>query len=189
MSFAAIARNIAIRAVVRPALVLTTVGGVTSYGSEIHDLRGQLPVSPTSTYGKRPMEAIRGVVFHHSATRGATISSIADMHIEQRKWPGIAYHIAIGYDGKIYLLHDLTTVSYHTAGNNYRNIGVVLIGNYHERETTPEMEAAILKVMSWLGEQVDLQYVWLHRDVRPTACPGKYAVPYLRGIQFGELPS
>lgn len=188
ISIAAIARNLAMSTVVRPALVLTTVGSVTSYGSQIHDLRRELPVSETKHYGDRPIEAVRGVVFHHSATRGMTIRSIADMHIEQRGWPGIAYHIAIGYDGKIYLLHDLTTVSYHTRGNNYRNIGVVLIGNYHQREMTPEMEASILKVMTWLGEQVNLQYVWLHRDVVQTACPGQYAVPYLRSIQFGPLP-
>lgn len=181
-------RAAALRYALRPAAVMSGVGAVGSFGSEIHDLRGKLPVHEERVYATREIDIIKGVVFHHTATSGVTLNRIALSHIRDRNWPGIAYHIAIGWDGKIYLLHDLTTISFHTANHNRRNVGIALIGNYHQRDLTPEMKASILKVLSWLGEQVEVEYIWLHRDTKPTACPGDYAVEYLRPLQFGPKP-
>ena len=188
MSFMALARAAAFRAVIRPAVVLTGVGSITSFGSQIHDLRGSLAHHQTKHYGIRSEEAIEGVVFHHSATRGQSITSISEFHVESRGWPGIGYHFAIGYDGKIYLLNDPLTISYHTKDNNYRNIGVVLIGNYHERPLTPEMEQSITSLIEYLKDKYGIEYVWMHREAGKTICPGNYAVVYLTPKLFGPRP-
>lgn len=181
-------RGAAMRLLLRPAAVMTSVGAVSNYGSQVHDLRGKLPVHSEKVYPIRPIEAIEGFVFHHSATHGWSLSRIASYHVKDRDWPGIAYHVAIGWDGKIYLLNDLTTASYHTQNHNYKNVGIVLVGNYQDGPMTPEMEASILKVLSWLGEQVQVGHIWLHRDTKSTLCPGDYAVEYLRPLQFGPRP-
>lgn len=167
---------------------MTGVGSVTSYGSQIHDLRGELAHHETKQYGVRGEEVIEGIVIHHSATRGQSIKTISGFHVESRGWPGIGYHFAIGYDGKIYLLNDPTVISYHTKDNNYKNIGVVLIGHYHERPLTPEMKQAIDSLIEYLMDRYQIEYVWMHREVGRTVCPGNYAVAYLVPKLFGPRP-
>jgi len=184
MNIMPLVRRAAMRFILRPAVVMAGVGSAGTYGSQVHDLRGKLPVHQQKVYPTRELEEVTGVVFHHTATRGATLRSVADFHINGRGWPAIAYHIAIGYDGKVYLLNDFTTASYHSAGYNRRNIGIVLVGNYQEREMTPEMKDAVLKVLEWVKSEVDVQHILLHSDTKATACPGKYAITYLRPLQL-----
>lgn len=167
---------------------MTGVGSVTSYGSQIHDLRGQLTQHEHREYGTRPESDIKGAIFHHSATKGQSISSISDFHVVSRGWPGIGYHFAIGYNGKVYLLNDPTVVSYHTSGYNYNNVAVVLIGNFHERPLTPEMEVSIVGVIEYLKDRYGVEYVWMHRELSATACPGDYAVAYLSPLLYGKRP-
>lgn len=176
--------------VIAPRAVVTMVGGgvVAGFGSQIIDLRGQLPTSIEKHYGHRPVENIKGVVWHHSATRGQSIHTIAEYHIEVRGWPGIAYHYAIGWDGVVYALNSPETISYQSEGYNSKTIGVVLIGNYEERDLTPEMEASIIKLNDYLHGEFNLQFAWLHRDTKSTLCPGRYATEFLRPYLYGALP-
>jgi hypothetical protein len=188
MSIMPLVRGAAFRFMLRPAAVMTSVGSVGSYGSEMHDLRGKLPIHSTKVYPTRDISEVKGIVFHHTATRSQTLKSISDFHVNGRGWPAIAYHIAIGYDGKVYLLHDLTTASYHTAGRNRGNIGIALVGNYQDREMTPEMKASVLMVLEWIESDINIQHIWLHRDAGKTECPGRYAIEYLEPLQFGPKP-
>jgi len=188
MSIMPLVRGAAFRFMLRPAAVMTSVGSVGSYGSEMHDLRGKLPIHSTKVYPTRDISEVKGIVFHHTATRAQTLKNISDFHVNGRGWPAIAYHIAIGSDGKVYLLHDLTTASYHTAGHNRRNIGIVLVGNYQDREMTPEMKESVIKVLKWVRSEVYIRHIWLHKDAVATACPGTYAIKYLEPLQFGPKP-
>lgn len=167
---------------------MTTVGAPVGYGTAIHDLRGELPTRTDMAYVKRPESDVKGMVWHHSATRGQSIRSIAEFHTEVRKWPAVAYHFAIGHDGIVYQLNDVGTTSYHAAGYNRNTIGVVLIGNYHDRALTEEMEEAIVTLNEYLRDEYDLQFSWMHRETRPTACPGDYAVDYLTPLLYGRRP-
>jgi len=174
--------------IVRPALTLTGVGAIGNFGTTIIDLRGTLPVSEHYEYVTRSEDYIEGVIWHHSATTGQTIRSIAEFHIEVKKWPGVAYHYAVGWDGQVYLLNDPTVVSFHAQGHNRKTIGIVLIGNYHEREMTEEMKEAIVQLQGWLKEKYELKYSWYHGETKATACPGKYAIPFLKPLLYGPRP-
>ena len=172
----------------RAAVTMVGVGEVVDYGSTFHDLRGQLPARHDVSYAKRKLSDVQGVILHHSATKGQTINSIASFHSEVRGWPGIGYCFAIGWDGVVYQLHDVETISYHAQGYNKHSIGVVLIGNYHERDLTPEMEESLVMLVEYLRDKYGLKYFWLHRDCKPTICPGNYAADFIRPLQFGPLP-
>ena len=174
--------------VVRPAVVLTTTGAVGGFGSTFHDLRGELPVSEDVHYVTRPLDMVEGVVWHHSATKGQTIHSIAEFHIEVKKWPGIAYHFAVGHDGTIFILNDATTISFHAQGHNRSTIGVVLIGNYHERDLSEAMKEAVAKLQEHLKDEYDLEYSWMHRETKSTACPGRHAAAFLAPMMYGRRP-
>ncbi len=170
----------------RAAVAMTGTGDMIGYEASIHDLRGTLPTN--GTYGTRDIEDVQGMVWHHSATTAQSIKTIAQFHTMTKGWPGIAYHFAIGWDGVIYQMHDVETVSYHAQGYNSKTIGAVLIGNYDQREMTPEMEEAAIALSEYLRDRYDLKFSWLHRDTKATACPGKYAAEFLQEIQYGPLP-
>lgn len=177
--------------VIAPRAVGVMVGGgvIAGFGSRIVDLRGELPVSDGKHYRHRPIEQVHGVVWHHSATTGQTIRSIAQFHVEVRKWPAIAYHYAIGWDGVVYQLNDPATISYQAQGYNSKTIGVVLIGNYQERDLTPEMRSSILTLQSYLKDKYHLQFSWMHMETKPTLCPGRYAKAYLAPLMYGPRPT
>lgn len=172
----------------RAAVVMCGVGGVAGFGSQIVDLTGQLPEHATKEYATRKASTVEGVVWHHSASSSQSIKSIADYHVQANKWPAIAYHYAIGSDGRVYKLHATTTVSYHAAGYNKRTIGVVLLGNYHTTEVPPAMEASALALQEFLKDEYKLVYAWMHKETKATACPGKYAEEFLKPTLYGKRP-
>lgn len=170
----------------RAAVTMTGVGYAVDYGSTFIDLRGKLPEREGTIYGTRNESAIQGVVIHHTATSGQTIRSIAQFHAETRGWPGIAYHYAIGYDGVVYRLQDVSKVTYHAKGYNYRTIGVALIGNFDEKEMPERMKGSLVKLLNHLKGERPLKYVCLHRQTKATACPGKYATSFASPHLFGS---
>lgn len=188
MNLRRVAHRWVTKVALRGAVTMTAAGGAIGYSSNIIDLRGKLPARPDAEYRNRPVEDVQGIVWHHSATNGQTIRSIAEYHTRAKGWPEIGYHYAVGYDGKIYQLLDVNKWSNHTQGHNRRNLAVVLIGNYHERPMTEAMKSACLYLQEYLSDEYNIQWVWLHRDTKPTACPGDYAAEFLRNLQFGPPP-
>lgn len=173
----------------RAAVTMGVAGAGIGYGTSFHDLRGQLPVSPTAQYATRPASDVQGVVWHHSATSPtATFTSIAKFHVEVRKWPAIAYHFAIDQEGVVYQLNDITTVSYQAQGYNSKTIGVVLIGNFEEGEVPPAMEESIITLNEYLRDEYALKFAWLHKECRKTKCPGFNAEWVLEPYLYGPRP-
>lgn len=67
-------------------------------------------------------------------------------------------------------------------------MSIVLIGNYHEKEMSEEMKKSVVLLCSYLGIEYDLQFLWMHSETKPTACPGKYAKEFLEPILYGPRP-
>lgn len=169
------------RTLPRAAITMATATSM-GFAAQIKDLSGTLPESQSSMYGERPAEWVNACVWHHSATKGQTIRTIAQWHVEVNGWPGIGYHYAIGWDGSVYQLHPITTWSYHAQGYNRTTIGVVLVGNFQERGLTPEMESSILKMREHLAEEYGITQHVLHRDLKATLCPGDSAALFLNSL-------
>lgn len=172
----------------RAAVTMTGAGYAVDYESTFHDLRGTLPERTDVRYSHRNVSSIQGLVIHHSATKGQSIRSMAQFHTQTRGWPAIAYHFAIGWDGKVYQLNDVDRLTYHAQGHNARTIGVVIIGNYEDQQLSLPAEAALMNLAYYLKDEYHLRYMWLHRQVRSTACPGAHVVelitPYLYGLEY-----
>lgn len=175
---ATIARRIVEKVAVRGAFLAIGVGADVS---PFVDLRGQLPVD--GQYPLRNMERVDTQIIHHSATTGSSIHSIAQFHIEARGWPAIAYHFAIGWDGKCYQLNDVDRRTNHAAGWNSRSIGVVLIGNYEERPVPAEVVKACERLTAYIAETYGAHTILFHRDTKITVCPGKFATEALQGLK------
>lgn len=173
---------------VRAGVTMTAAGSTIDYGSSYIDLRGKLPSKDGMEYRRRDPSDIEGIIWHHSATSGQTIRSIAEYHTQAKGWPEIAYHYAIGYDGRVYRLLDESKWSNHASGHNRRTIGIVLVGNYHENEPTEAMVSAAARLQEDICDGHAIKYVWLHMETKATDCPGRFAAPVLRPIQFGPKP-
>ena len=183
----ALIRRFVLSTVVRPALVLTTAGSLTSFSASFKDLTDELPNH--GEYRQRRVEDIRGVIWHHSATpQSSTPKSLADYHVNFRNWPRVGYHYAIDHNGIVYIMNKPTSVSNQASGHNSKTIGVVLIGNYNNDTIPAKMKESILIMQEYLKQEYNLQYSWYHGETKATACPGKNAKKLLRRIEYGKRP-
>lgn len=175
---ATIARRMIEKASVRGLALMLAIG---SDEVPLVDLRDKLPT--TCAYPERDMTKVDGVIIHHSATRGQSINSIAQFHVQTRGWCGIAYHYGIGWDGKVYLLNDPERKTNHALNNNTRNIGVCLIGNYDQQPVPQEVVNSCFKLINYLEAQYGPLRVQFHRDTKATDCPGRYAIQALDSLR------
>ena len=174
--------RVAVRQAMRSGLALTTAASV-SFGASIKDLTDELPTR--SEYHIRDLSKVDAVIWHHSATKGQTIRNLAEFHTEVKKWPGIGYHFAIGWDGTVYKMNDPNRLTYHAQGHNSHSIGVVLVGNYHDLELSPEMKEKIMAMNEYLRDEYGVYRVMWHGQTKATLCPGKYAIDFLKGLPNG----
>lgn len=176
--YATIARRLVAKTAARCAFVAVGIGQTEV---ALIDLRGHLPAN--GDYPARNLEHVDTQVLHHSATKGTTIRSIAQFHVDTRGWPAIAYHFAVGWDGKVYQLNDVESRTNHAAGFNTRSIGVCLIGDYSEQAVPDEVVTSCNRLVSYLKDTYGARSVVFHRDTRKTTCPGDSAVAALQFLK------
>ena len=144
-----------------------------AYGIPIYNQVYTLTRSFWKSYDNRKLEEIDMVVIHHSATESGSPEAYAHYHVHQNGWPGIGYHYVIGKDGEIVQTNRLSTVSYHTSGQNTRSIGICLTGNY-DTQSPPEAQLdACVRLIKYLekrlGQKLDISG---HNQFSSKSCPG-----------------
>ena len=177
---ATIAYRMLSKAVIRGAVCMSCVAGYDAI--PIVDLRGQLPTA--GEYPTRDLARINATVIHHTATRGQTIRSIADYHIQVKGWRGVAYHFAIGWDGTVYQLNGVDRKTNHAKDNNTHTIGVALVGNYDRNEPSVAMLQSAAALVAYLRDAYHAERVLFHRDLKATDCPGRFAVIALDSLHI-----
>ena len=151
-------------------------------GITFTNIESELPQHPIKEYRFRSLDRDLYITFHHSATKGKTLQDIATYHVEEKGWPGVAYHFAINWKGDVFQLQKLEEITYHSKGHNTESIGVVFIGNYQEIELPDvAVESAECLIMG-LKESLNIIGVRGHKDVRNTLCPGKFAYDKLEHL-------
>lgn len=159
-----------------PVTPLTLVQRLqAAFGSQFSDERASLPHGPTP-YKKRPLSAIERVILHHTATAQTTAwSTVARYHVNSLGWPGVAYHIGVHADGRVTLLNDPETVSYHAGNANGASVAISVVGNYETDTVNAMLWQRVLDVKAVLEAYLARQVPMLgHRDASTaTVCPGK----------------
>ena len=143
--------------------------------------------SDTKSYKFRPIDAVLDITIHHTAGDvDDDVDAIAKFHVKKRGWPGIAYHVAVDQDGKVFLLNPLEKRTYHDSGENTNSIGIVLIGNFEEIAPSKEMIKTVTHLIDLFCMHPDLNIGEIrgHKDTSPTLCPGKNAYNKLKPL-FG----
>ncbi len=104
---------------------------------------------------------------------------------QQRFGQGFSYNLAVMPSGRIYVGCGVRRVGSHTAKRNTRALGIVLVGNYHERPLPAPMRAVLpelLREAHRLGWITQPKFNGGHRDLRNTSCPGDLAYEQIAAI-------
>ncbi|WP_298867755.1 peptidoglycan recognition family protein [uncultured Gimesia sp.] len=130
------------------------------------------------------------IVIHHTASTTGSVESIHDLHSKKKdksgnSWLGIGYHFVIGNgngmpDGDIeptFRWREQMHGAHAGAKEfNQKGIGVCLVGNFEKKPPTEAQLVAVKKLVGILKAEYKIagENVQGHRDVKATACPGKY---------------
>ena len=130
------------------------------------------------------------IVIHHTASATGNVNSIHESHLKKKDkngnhWMGIGYHFVIGNgngmgDGEIEStfrwreqLHGA-----HAGANEYNQhgIGIALVGNFENAPPSPAQLAAVKRLVAVMKSEYGIgsNKVIGHKDVKATACPGKF---------------
>jgi len=147
--------------------------------------RGSWTSGLTKEWLTDPMTRIRRITIHHDAISPRPSGRYADSvrrlkairsgHLAHR-WADIGYHYAVDPSGRVWQARPLMYQGAHVKDKNPGNIGVVVFGN-HQRERPTE--AAIRSVNRLVAHEmarfhIPMDGVLTHRELAPTACPGRF---------------
>ncbi len=140
-------------------------------------------------YGLVSRSATTLIVLHHAAAKTLSPAALHTMH-KSRGWAGVGYHFYIRKSGAIYRGRPIDKIGAHALGYNATSIGVCAEGNYDVERAMPLAQEQALE---WLVDRLEKRYpkakVVGHRDLMPTACPGRY-YPFARiksGLTTGKV--
>lgn len=115
---------------------------------------------------------VKYLVLHHAAGNGS-VEVIHAYHRDSNGWAGIAYHLYVRKDGKVYAGRPMDRQGGHCLNYNGVSIGICFEGNF-ETETMSEAQKAggIEAVAYAMGYYPGMTIVG-HRELGSTDCPGK----------------
>ncbi|AEG14675.1 N-acetylmuramoyl-L-alanine amidase family 2 [Desulfofundulus kuznetsovii DSM 6115] len=126
------------------------------------------------------------LVLHHADASRCTVYDVHQWHLN-KGWAGCGYHFFVSKDGRVYRGRPIDTVGAHCPGHNASSIGICCEGNYEQEHMPPAQWRALLELVAYLKRIYPGVRVAGHRDLYPTACPGRYFP--LEEIKAGRGPA
>lgn len=114
------------------------------------------------------------IIIHHSDSKTGNASVIHGWHLG-RGWSGIGYHFVILPEGTIQRGRPEWGIGAHSGpGGNGDSIGICLIGKFEEyAPSEAQLKSLVWLIKEYLYPAYGQIKVMGHKDVMPTACPGK----------------
>ena len=119
------------------------------------------------------------VVIHHTGNPTDDDLSVVEINAshQARGWSCIGYHYVIRKDGTVEIGRPHWTGGAHAYGHNSHTIGVHVCGNFEIGEPTSEQIESTAMLLANLctdyGLTIDRDSIVGHRELMPTACPGR----------------
>lgn len=90
-------------------------------------------------------------------------------------WADIGYHYVVDPAGRVWEARPIQLQGAHVKYNNEGNLGVMVMGNFEEQYPTSAASASLDDFVAELMRRhgVGVGRVYTHREIRPTACPGR----------------
>jgi hypothetical protein len=158
-------------------------------------LGGVIPRREWTAFGPiaalaNPMNGVSRLTVHHDGMDAFLSTSKADAarrldgirkaHLAQQ-WADIGYHYIIDPAGRVWEGRPAYLQGAHVKDNNEHNIGVMVMGNFELSQPTA---AALATLDTFVGQlmrryRIPLDRVRTHREIMPTACPGRNLQSYM----------
>lgn len=121
------------------------------------------------------------IILHHTASvTDLTLADLEAMH-KARGYKGVGYNHYIRQTGVAYIGRGDDAIGAHAgskSGFNSKSVGVSLSGNFdiNNNQPTPAQIATLIPLLVRLCRKYNLtaEDIIGHRDVTPTACPGRF---------------
>ncbi|OVE74442.1 hypothetical protein BVX94_00280 [bacterium B17] len=112
------------------------------------------------------------------------LSNILQGHAK-KDYGDIAYHLILDYSGRVWEGRSLAYEGAHVAENNESNIGIMMLGNFDKQSISKGQLGSLKQLVSLLrGEYgIKAHRIYGHRDLSPSACPGKNLYPYVEKLR------
>lgn len=132
-----------------------------------------------------PMGRVTRITVHHdgmspfvstsSSAAAQRLESIRNAHVGSNGWADIGYHYVVDPGGRVWEARSISLQGAHVKDNNEGNIGVMMLGNYEQQAPTYAASKSLDDFVASLMRKynVSLSRVYTHREIRPTACPGR----------------
>ncbi len=146
-----------------------------------------IPDTPRSVQGnlhRRPARNWKYIVIHHSGTESGSMESF-DRHARRnRGWKGVGYHFVIGNgegtpNGTVEVTFrwEEQIQGAHAGVKEYNEhgIGICLVGDFDSGYPSREQMKSLASLVAFLQKRnnIPASEIYMHRDVKNTACPGK----------------
>jgi hypothetical protein len=132
-----------------------------------------------------PMNGIKMITVHHEGwtpvffaaadLTAQRLDLIRRSHIERMQAGDIGYHFIIDRTGLLWQGRDLRYQGAHVKEHNPHNLGIMVLGNFEQQQPTTAQLQALERVLPLFQSQFNVpsRYVYTHRELNPTDCPGK----------------
>ncbi len=142
-----------------------------------------------------PMNGVSRITVHHEGwtvvnftDARSVINRLEDIrgaHVRDRKWADIGYHFIVDRSGQIWEGRNIRYQGAHVSQNNENNVGIMLLGNFERQSpTTAQLDGLRLCLRSLMKTyNVPVRRVFTHRELMPTACPGKSLQPRIQSLR------
>lgn len=119
------------------------------------------------------------IVIHHTGNPQDDDLSTREINASHQAqgWTCIGYHYVVRKDGTVEEGRPHWTTGAHAYGENSHTIGIHVCGNFEIGEPTDEQIESLAMLLANLcsdyGLPIDRDHVVVHRELMPTACPGR----------------
>lgn len=145
-----------------------------------------------------PMNGVSRITVHHEgwkpvwftdqASTAARLEQIRSTHVNNRGWGDVGYHYIIDRAGRLWQGRDVRYQGAHVSGHNEHNLGVMVLGNFEEQSPSDAQIQTLISTLRTLMHtyRVPKSRVYTHRELMPTACPGRNLQPRMVAIRRGS---
>lgn len=136
---------------------------------EIEDVSASLPWHKTEKWDQRPVESIRRIIIHHTASE-APLYNQAAYHVNTHGWAGLSYHLIIS-GGRINKVNSLEDITFHAASNNMDSVAICIHGDLSKRGMTSQERELLYAAILTVKSLCTIDQVIGHNEVNATTCP------------------
>ena len=115
---------------------------------------------------------VKYLVLHHAAGNGS-VEAIHAYHRDVNGWAGIAYHLYVRKDGKVYAGRPMDRQGGHCLNYNGVSIGICFEGNFETETMSEAQKAGGVEAVAYAMAYYPGMTIVGHRELGPTECPGK----------------